>query len=87
MTWPEKITALQSLLKRTGSLWTGTRLSGYAESGPYHCGNCIYLVGHNQCKHPVVIADPEILGHGYPRNILPIVNAAHGCCEFVEPRR
>lgn len=83
MSWTDKIRALKSLISRTGPLWTGTRLSGYAESGPYHCGNCKWLVAPDRCGHPIVIADMEI-SH---RDTLPEVNAVRGCCEFVEPKR
>ena len=82
MDWQGKIAALKELLKRTGRLWTGTELSGYAANGPYHCGNCRYLIGVDGCRHPVVNADPQIARSAS----LPIVDAARGCCEFVEPR-
>ena len=83
MEWPEKIVELRALVKRTGPLWTGTSLSGYAADGPYHCGHCRYLVGKDGCSHPAVQADPEV-----PKAAgLPIVDAARGCCEFVDPKR
>lgn len=81
MNWPDKIKSLASLITRTGPLWDGTRLSGYADQGPYYCGNCVHLHGHDACTHPAVIADPETR----KRDGLAIVNASHGCCEFVEP--
>lgn len=96
MTWPEKIEALKRLMATTGRLWTGTRLSGYSEEGPYSCGNCRYLLDAGRpafspgrgaptfarCEHPAVKADPATKkdAGGWP-----IVNAARGCCEFVEP--
>lgn len=83
MTWPERIAALKALLKRTGRLWTGTELSGYAADGPYHCGDCRFLIGVDGCGHSVVQADPEVPHAGG----LPIVDPARGCCEFVDPRK
>jgi hypothetical protein len=82
MTWPEKIAALKALLKKTGRLWTGTELSGYAADGPYHCGNCRYFYAPNGCGHLAVKEDP-----GVPHAAgLPVVDAARGCCEFVDPK-
>ena len=88
MTWNEKITALKLFILRIDPLWTGTKLSGYAESGPYHCGNCVWLASPDKCTHPIVGADMEVLHRpGRPVSQLPIVNASRGCCEFVEPRK
>ena len=83
MLWYEKIRDLKDFISKVGRLWTGTQLSGYAESGPYHCGNCRHLHGYDECLHPVVLADYEMKRRG----ALPVVNAAHGCCEFVEPKQ
>lgn len=81
MDWPHKISALTVLLKHTGPLWQGTRLSGYGNRGPYHCGDCIYLRGRGSCTHPAVLADEEMP----KRDGLAMVDAAKGCCEFVTP--
>ncbi|HZS43344.1 MAG TPA: hypothetical protein VFA52_03975 [Candidatus Paceibacterota bacterium] len=93
--WLKKISALKRLISEVGPLWPkSTRLSGYAESGPYHCEDCVYLKGKKEgeifvdkegqgrCMHPVVIADRETKKD---KNFLPIVNIQKGCCEFVEP--
>jgi hypothetical protein len=81
--WADKIAGLKVLLKKVGRLWTGTLLSGYAQAGPYHCGNCRYLRAKNLCEHSAVLADFEV-----PKDAatgLPIVDPKRGCCEFVEP--
>ena len=80
--WPRKIEALQGLIDKVGSLWPRSmRLSGYGEKGPYHCGHCSYLVGGTRCSHPVVKADEQVK----KKDGWPIVDPAHGCCEFVDP--
>lgn len=79
--WGVKIHALKDLLQRVGTLWTGTTLSGYADQGPYHCGECKYLEGET-CKHPAVKADPQVKKNS---DGMPVVNAERGCCEFVDP--
>lgn len=63
----------------------GTKLSEYAETGPYRCGDCIHFgTAKSSCDHPEVVADPEVpklangLGH---------VNARRGCCRYVSPPR
>lgn len=84
MDWKRKLAGLKSLIAEVGPLWSGTRLSGYAEQGPYSCGNCRFLVGFDRCIHSAVKADPQTT-KGFDG--LPVVNAARGCCEFVEPRK
>lgn len=93
MEWSTKIHFLQRLLSDVGKLWTGTKLSGYAESGPYHCQDCEYLRGRKEgsifrdakgkgrCSQEVMMADSEVKkdSDGYP-----IVNIEKGCCEFVD---
>jgi len=93
--WLKKISGLKTLIAKVGPLWPkSTELSGYAEKGPYHCGNCEYLKGLKQnntfldgngkgrCNQSVVVADPEVKKDELGR---PIVDLEHGCCEFVEP--
>jgi hypothetical protein len=93
--WLKKIGLLKKLLAETGPLWPdSTKLAGYAESGPYHCGDCEYLKGKTKgeifkdengkgrCNQSVMIADIETLKD---KDGLPIVNIEKGCCEFVEP--
>lgn len=96
--WLRKISLLKKLLEKTGPLWPApsTKLSGYAEDGPYHCGDCEYLKktqdgevfkdkeGKGRCSQAVVIADPEVKKDEKGR---PIVNIETGCCEFVEPSK
>lgn len=91
--WLKKIAAMKRLFREVGPLWPGsTKLSGYAEQGPYHCNDCIFRKmkdgetfidenGKGRCHHPVVIADPEVKKD---QNSFPIINLKHGCCEFVE---
>ena len=62
----------------------GTLASGYAEDGPYHCGDCIHFVPTgNVCTHSVVVADPALQmrrrGDAMP------VDAERGCCRYVRP--
>lgn len=93
--WLKKIGLLKKLLEKTGPLWPdSTKLAGYAENGPYHCGDCEYLKGlkigkvfedeegHGRCNHPVMISDEQVEKDSKG---LPIVNIQVGCCEFVEP--
>jgi len=93
--WLKKIAALKRLLREVGPMWpNSTKLSGYAESGPYHCEDCTFLKknpdgtkfkdanGKGRCNQPVVISDPEVK-HDYIG--LCIENIERGCCEFVDP--
>lgn len=92
--WLKIIGGLKRLIKENGPLWpNSTKLSGYAEKGPYNCGMCEYAKGMKQgnifrdeqnrgrCLHPVVIADKET---EKDKNLLPIINLERGCCEWVE---
>lgn len=88
MNWTEKILALKR--------WPApsTRLAGYAEDGPYHCEDCVYLKGKTtgfifrdvkgkgRCNQAVMLADPQTKKD---KDGLAIVNIERGCCEFVEP--
>lgn len=61
--------------------WTGTKLSGYAASGPYHCKDCKWLrgrtqgqvfrdpVGRGRCNHPVMMADPQVEHEEPPQSV------------------
>lgn len=81
--WRSKISALREMLKSVGSMWPeSTKLAGYGEKGPYHCGDCKYLKDRIKCAHPVVMADGQVKKD---KDGMPIVNPAKGCCEFVEP--
>lgn len=94
--WFKKIAGLKRLIAQVGPLWPSpsTELSGYAEDGPYHCEDCVYLKGKKddnifrdengkgRCGHPVVIKDPDVKKD---KSLLPIINIEKGCCEFVEP--
>jgi hypothetical protein len=96
MGWMNKINLLKRLLSQTGPLWPdSTELAGYAERGPYHCGDCVHLKrssdkqilrdvdGRGYCDQEVMIADSEIKKD--KETGLPIVNIEHGCCAFVQP--
>lgn len=93
--WRKIISALRKLLAEVGELWPdSTKLSGYAEKGPYRCGDCEYLKGRvegnvfrdedgkGRCNQKVVLADREVLK---AQDGLAIVNIERGCCEFVHP--
>lgn len=93
--WLKKISALKTLIEKVGPLWPkSTKLAGYGELGPYHCGDCEYLIGlkehkvfidiegRGRCKQAVMIADSETKKDEKGR---PIVNIERGCCEYVEP--
>jgi len=94
--WLKKIAGLRRLLAEVGPLWPApsTKLAGYAEDGPYHCSNCEYLKrdkegnpvvdeqGKGRCNQSVMIADPQVKKD---KNLIPIVDIQHGCCEFVDP--
>ncbi|VVB52067.1 Uncharacterised protein [uncultured archaeon] len=94
--WPRKIEGLKRLIGEVGSLWPSpsTKLSGYAEDGPYHCEDCIYLRkdasggpvvafdGTGRCSQAVMLVDPQVRHDSEGKAI---VNIQHGCCEFVEP--
>lgn len=93
--WLKIIGRLKKLVADFGPLWPdSTKLSGYGENGPYHCGDCEYLKGlkdgnvfkdengKGRCNQSVVIADQEVKKDDKGR---PIVNIETGCCEFVEP--
>lgn len=96
MNWPDKIYFLKRLLEQIGGLWPApsTKLAGYAEDGPYHCKDCIYLKGRTtsavfrdsdgkgRCSQPVMLADPQVKKDADGKAI---VNIERGCCEFVEP--
>lgn len=89
--WLKKIAALKRLLREVGPMWPepSTKLAGYAESGPYFCGQCIWLKknfkdedGKGRCSQAVMLADSEVK---HDKLGLAIVNIEYGCCEWVEP--
>lgn len=73
--------------------WTGTKLAGYAATGPYHCADCKYLrgrvegkifrdnVGRGRCNHPVMMADPQVEHEQPPQRL----NATGGEIEKPQP--
>lgn len=93
--WLKIISRLKALIVAVGPIWPkSTKLAGYAEEGPYRCGNCEYLKGakagkvfkdadgKGRCSQPVMVSDPEVKKDEQGR---PVVNIERGCCEFVEP--
>lgn len=93
--WLKIIGALKRIVRDNGSIWPApsTKLAGYAEDGPYHCGDCVYLKrvngkpvkdenGKGFCNQAVMLADPDIKKSN---SGLALVNIEKGCCEFVEP--
>jgi broad specificity phosphatase PhoE len=83
--WPVIIEGLNSLISRVGPIWPkSTKLAGFASDGPYHCADCEYLnEAGNRCKQEVMMADPEVQHD--EKGLAIITDAAHQCCEFVEP--
>ena len=93
--WPGIIAGLKKLITKFGEIWPGgsTKLSGYAERGPYFCGDCEYMKGVKEgkpvldaqgrgyCNQEVVLADTEVK----KVNGLASVHPKTGCCEFVDP--
>ena len=74
---------------RMGSIYdeTGTPASGYAESGPYHCSDCVHRTAKDEpfCIHPKVLADSEMQTRIVLIDNRPAakINMEHGCCKFV----
>lgn len=74
---------------RLGSIYdeTGTPESGYAESGPYHCEDCIHKTARDEpfCIHPKVIGDHDLQDRLVQINGRPVVkiDMEHGCCKYV----
>lgn len=66
---------------------TGTPDSGYAESGPYHCEDCIHKTAHDEpfCIHPKVIGDHQLQSRLVQIDGRPAVkiDMEHGCCRYV----
>ena len=89
----DRINRWMQFINYVGKLWTGTTISGYSETGAYHCGDCSHLKGAMQgkpfvgaegkgrCDHPIVQLDPAIPMDSFGRKM---VNIEHGCCEFVD---
>jgi hypothetical protein len=73
--------------------WTGTKLAGYAASGPYHCKDCKWLrgrkegqifrdaIGRGRCNHPAMMADPQVEHEEPPQ----IVSGTHRDIEKPRP--
>jgi hypothetical protein len=91
--WLKIIGKLKKFVAEVGTIWDGTALSGYAEEGPYYCGNCHHLKGihkeifkdadgKGRCDQPAVISDSKVKKDEQGR---PIVNIEKGCCAFVDP--
>jgi hypothetical protein len=74
---------------RLGSIYdeTGTPESGYAESGPYHCEDCIHKTASDEpfCIHPKVLADPQMQNRVVLIDNRPAakIDMCHGCCRYV----
>ena len=63
----------------------GTKLSGYAEDGPFHCEDCVHKPKPDVaiCTHPIVVADPEMAKRRVPGGVR--INLTTGCCRYVRP--
>lgn len=89
----KQLSVWKEFVKKIGKLWSGSAFSGYGEDGPYHCGDCEYLVGRKRndiyrdsngkgrCLHTIVQLDPKLKKD---QKGLAIVNIERGCCEFVD---
>ena len=75
---------------RPGSVYeeSGTKDSGYEESGPYHCEDCIHKTAPDEpfCIHPAVLADPEMHSRVVLLDSRPVAKICmeRGCCKFVK---
>jgi GNAT superfamily N-acetyltransferase len=70
----------------------GTKMSGFAGGGPFSCMDCIHRTPHSKnaagemvdsCKHPTVMADPELADRKLPDGTIEVDN--DDCCTFVRP--
>lgn len=68
----------------------GTAVSGYAETGPYHCEDCVHRIGGVEsdlpfCIHPVVISDPKLKKFitKYEGETAVHIDMERGCCRYV----
>jgi hypothetical protein len=74
-----------------GSIYdeVGTPDSGYAETGPYHCEDCVHKTAPDEpfCIHPKVVGDHDLQDKLVQIDGRPAVkvNLEHGCCRFVRP--
>jgi hypothetical protein len=70
----------------------GTKASGFASDGPYHCEDCIHL-SNGACYHPAVMSDPNLpdMPDGTPADERKQddggirVDEERECCDFVHP--
>jgi len=72
----------------------GTKVSGYATDGPYHCEDCLHRIGGYEselpfCIHPAVLKDPKLvsLRTEYDGEKCVEIDMEHGCCRFVRQKK
>lgn len=61
----------------------GTKLAGYANRGPYSCGQCTHESG-GYCNHPIVVLDSEIKNERRGQSVK--IDEEHGCCTYVRAK-
>lgn len=62
----------------------GTKLSGFADGGPFHCGNCVFNE-NGYCTHPKVMRDPELDDRKTSNGLVKI--GPNDCCNYVVPKK
>ena len=67
----------------------GTPLAEYAETGPYHCENCVFVILRNKahtvglCSEKHMLKDQKTTKNSKG---LAVVKLITGCCRFVKPQ-
>jgi hypothetical protein len=91
MDWSDGIPGTEALGQPLmGSIYdeAGTKVSGYAEDGPYHCEDCIHKTAPDEpfCIHPCVLGDPALQNRVMLIDNRPVVkiNMERGCCKYVK---
>jgi len=71
----------------------GTPSAEYAEEGPYHCSDCVYIAKRNPektmglCFEKHMLQDAKTGDVHRNANGLAIVNLQKGCCRYVKVPR
>lgn len=81
--------AAKDLLSRPSSKGQGIGAAEYAEQGPYHCEDCVFLKrrdfpkeGKGLCNQKVMLTVAKVPTD--KKSGLKIVNMEHGCCRYVK---
>jgi len=90
--WSDKIKKMEARKDPDQIEEFGTKMSGYAGGGPFSCMDCVHRTPHSKdangeevdsCKHPTVMADPELESRKLPDGKIRVDN--DDCCRFVRP--